>query len=574
MDTTPNTRTDSAADIKNYIDGFTPRNLDIAAWALASGSVRALTREAAPKSVAHARLLLSNLVGLLADPAVWDRTRVPDLAGLLTVATINAHVARASFGSKRTPKGRRDALTRLARVVGNVPEVVRRPKPRWAPDAFLAAGATTPGVPVSALVAARRSLPTPMSGDALKLVVELLTTRTSTEVASDLSQVLTTAPNQPGSTMTSRRTEPAGQARTKPAGKLSRRAQLARAKAAQAARTEAAELAARGIVIPDGTGVRDDIREHLARYSPHKPNRQTWAINRELVTGLVYAYGPTNPRHAQSLASYVLLYATWLSNRPGRDPQIPLTPEEVADPHPLESWLDECAWSDRSKATARSALRRIQRTINPAQAPVKLSYQGPVPPYPAQEADQLVQLVWHQSTIALTRDLCLIAGLGLGAGLDASDLRDLKRDSIKRDDTAAGAVLQVTVPGDGVRGRTVPIRSAYVPLVERGLALHEKTKPADSLLIGKVKDRNNVVGPIAGRSKTADSTPIELRMARLRNTWLVAMLCAPISLADLLPVAGLKSARVITELLPYCPPADQERIERVIALLRNPEPAP
>ena len=64
-----------------------------------------------------------------------------------------------------------------------------------------------------------------------------------------------------------------------------------------------------------------------------------------------------------------------------------------------------------------------------------------------------------------------------------------------------------------------------------------------------------------------DGTSLELRMSRLRNTWLVAQLCAPISLADLLPVAGLASARTVTELISYCPPADEAEVARIVSTL-------
>lgn len=391
-------------------------------------------------------------------------------------------------------------------------------------------------------------------------------------------QTLTEAPNQ-GLSVTNQTPGSDAAASNKPANATpaakptSRRARLAAAKAKQAAaaaHATTAEGASPGPSLPDGSELEANIVARVRAFAPQKKVRQAWTANADLGASLVFAYKPGNPRQAQNLCSYVAPFLTWVDRRPARTPGTPLDVAELLVPGLVDAWIDEVHWSGPSKATARSALRRILRNLDPSAAHLRLEHHKTSAPYTPAEADWFARAAWHQPTTALTRDLCLIVGLGLGAGLDARDLRHLTRAAFAFTEVpgAGTSTLFVSVPGVGPRSRSVPIRTAYVPLVKRGLDLHAQSgKSASTLLIDKVADRNNVVGPLRNRSKTAEGERLEVRMSRLRNTWLVAQMCARVSLADLLPVAGLGSARTVTELLPYCPePSPQER-DQLIAVL-------
>jgi hypothetical protein len=63
------------------------------------------------------------------------------------------------------------------------------------------------------------------------------------------------------------------------------------------------------------------------------------------------------------------------------------------------------------------------------------------------------------------------------------------------------------------------------------------------------------------------TVPVDIEASRLRNTWLVAAMCAPVPLADLLRAAGLRTARTIGDLLPYCPDADPAVIAAALAAM-------
>lgn len=570
---------DPKKDVSAYIAGYTPRTLDADAWALAGDPVRTLVRLAKPHSVAQARLSLSHLVGYLADPATWDRAAAPDLTELLERSRINAHVTRTTFRAARTQATRRDTLYRLGRAAGVIDPAIARPKgDRRTPDSFLLAGATLP-LPVAHLHAARQMLPNP-NVEALQVVGEAVTcaTRKANAHGADVVTVtpwatirtLTEAPNQ-GLTVTNQTPGSDAAASNTPAiaaRPASRRGRLAAAKAKQAAAVAQASTSAARLTVPDGSDLTPAIVARVHAFAPQKKVRQAWTNNAALGAGLVFAYRPGSPRQAQNLCSHVALFLTWMDHRPDRKPGTPLDVTELLVPGLVDAWIDEVHWSGPSKATARSALRRIIRNLDPSAAHLRLEHHKTSAPYTPAEADWFARAAWHQPTTALTRDLCLIIGLGLGAGLDARDLRHLTRDAFTEVPGAGTSNLFVSVPGAGPRSRSVPIRTAYVPLVKRGLDLHAQSgKSASTLLIGKVADRNNVVGPLRNRSKTAEGERLEVRMSRLRNTWLVAQMCARVSLADLLPVAGLGSARTVTELLPYCPePSPQER-DQLIAVL-------
>jgi hypothetical protein len=56
-----------------------------------------------------------------------------------------------------------------------------------------------------------------------------------------------------------------------------------------------------------------------------------------------------------------------------------------------------------------------------------------------------------------------------------------------------------------------------------------------------------------------------LDAARLRSTWLVACMSAPVPLGALLSSSGLRSARTLVDLIKYCPEPDEAQ---VVAALR------
>ena len=119
----------------------------------------------------------------------------------------------------------------------------------------------------------------------------------------------------------------------------------------------------------------------------------------------------------------------------------------------------------------------------------------------------------------------------------------------------------VHVPGGGPRARTVPIRHAYVPLIERALAGHaDAGLRKTDLVVANCPAAVNVATPTLDRIASADGVRHRIQTARLRHTWLVAAMCAPVSMADLMQAAGIRSARTLTELLEHCPTPEPAQV--------------
>lgn len=134
--------------------------------------------------------------------------------------------------------------------------------------------------------------------------------------------------------------------------------------------------------------------------------------------------------------------------------------------------------------------------------------------------------------------------------------------------TGGLTALSAVVALDWAPGRTVVMRQAYVPLLDGAVALYTgQGRAASAPLFGLVESRHNVVCAVTGSSVTATGPGVEISAARLRATWLVAAMCAPVPLAVLLNAAGLRSARTLADLLTYCPPPAQPDIDRVLAAL-------
>jgi hypothetical protein len=89
----------------------------------------------------------------------------------------------------------------------------------------------------------------------------------------------------------------------------------------------------------------------------------------------------------------------------------------------------------------------------------------------------------------------------------------------------------------------------------------------------KYKARRNFL-PVASKStahRVVFATPgegtneVDIQAYRLRASWLVTMMQAPVPLSQLLQAAGLVSTRILFDLVSYCQPIDPSRIQDILA---------
>lgn len=577
-----------SSEIVGRLDRYRPSSLSGREWTLAGPAVRAAVLAANPSDAEDAKGLVSRLCLFLAGPCGWDRTTTPDLAGLLGEAGIAAHLERLHGAAKagKTRENHRADLRRLARAVAGLPprqRAARRPAPALRVRSGELFG--TWSGPLSALAAAwaKRS-GRPLRRDDLDPVVVSLVGRNAacasleasgTMPTSSVAAVLAAA----GDVVTTRgevaansiESSRAGVGRPARSGGLSRAAALRQAKEAMAAAGKPA--GPRLADVPDLSTLDPGVAEAIVSYRPKRVPTESWAAMAAVCQRLVAGYRPPSVQVAGNVGSMVAGFVEWAAGRPGRpDPGAPLGLEELLDVGLVDVYDAHLAADgvpDGSRATRRSVLRRALRSLAATDRPAPIAYQPVAGPYSPAECAAFVRLARHQPSPARRRELSFVVGLGLGAGLDGRDLRHVARDGfadVDLGETSPG--LAVAVAG-GDRPRSVVVRRAYEPLVREALASHDGARRGRTApILGRSQSRRNITTPVMTHAVTARATEtVAIEVNRLRATWLVSAMCAPIPLGVLLAAAGLRSARSLTDLLAHCPAPDPAVVAAALAHL-------
>lgn len=337
-----------------------------------------------------------------------------------------------------------------------------------------------------------------------------------------------------------------------------------RAAALRAARAAIAEQQARPA--PVEPVLSAELAATMEGWAPRNVSSQTWLAVSVAVNTALAAYRPPSARVLANGRSVIVAFALWLHTRPERTATGDLTAVEFCTDGVVDAYLAGplSGTPDASRATVRSVLRRVVRGLAPGSVPEPIAYQPVQPPYSPAECAGFVLMAQHQPTDVLRRTLSALVALGLGAGLGAEDQRAVAPCHIRDVNLGAnGPALVVDVPGP--RARTVVMRAAYQPLLRDALALHAKAGlGATTPLGGTNPDRKNSANGLAARAVTATGTGVDVSVARLRTTWLVACMSAPVPLGALLHASGLRTPRTFTDLLPYCPAPDPDAVAAVL----------
>ncbi len=203
---------------------------------------------------------------------------------------------------------------------------------------------------------------------------------------------------------------------------------------------------------------------------------------------------------------------------------------------------------DSTRATRRSILRRIARRCSPALSNLPdispIAYRRLRAPYAGSEVAAYLRLAAAQPTPGRRRSLLAVLALGLGCGLDCSDLGWVRGWDV---DLALDGVVSVTVCG-GRRPRSVVCLRHYESQL---LSLAERA--GEELLIGgRTLGRHNVTSVALGRLIMDLSVP-PLVVSRLRSTWLLSHLQANTPLPLIMTAAGLQTVRPLEDLLHHLP---------------------
>lgn len=324
------------------------------------------------------------------------------------------------------------------------------------------------------------------------------------------------------------------------------------ARQARLARTAVrAETAQRAASLPDS--IRGYIRD---TYRPLPPVLEHWDHLKEAVEATLAA---SSVRGEDSMRKHVTHLAYFFAWAHASD--LPLAPSTLTRGNVGRYELEALAASGRSTVqTRRSRLSKMADQIHPDQAPVKgppLAHRAVAAPYSPAEMAIVRRVAQVQPTPLLTRQVCLLVGLGAGAGIDSTDLKRLHRHDVTDHGPEGGIEIKVTNlrrSGDNSRTercRTVWVLREYEDLVRTGL----QGLTSQALLLGRDAERANVAARIIERAALYGDVPT-LSQGRLRSTWLAAHLRRTTPLNVLMRAAGLTTARTLVDLLPHLPDED------------------
>ena len=581
------------------LDRYAPSVLSAAAWAWAGPVVIPAIRALPRSSDSLLSPMLAHVCWLLARPGVWDQVSPPDLKAILTPEAIDQATSAEGWpgAPKSTRASYRQNLRRLGRSIGSVPERTQSPTPvaPRAQSTWLQVRDLGPLTAVAGAVQKRgwtlHAASWLRMGDAMAAGGDLSclrhnrgsgsAARTKAGTVADVRLVA-------GACAAASEVEPSSEVipanRTehqtpRPVKRLSRSAAIRQARAAQAtkAATRAAAtkphqpLALPEVAVPE-TELSPKVEGAIETYRMLKAPAQQWEQVAEAVRQGMRAYGAPSTSWVSSQGGHVARFALWVVGRPERARDGALHVAEMADLALVAAYVAGplAETPDGTRATARSVLTRMVHRLRPDTAPERIGYTPIQAPYTPAECAAFVRLARNQPTKDRRRALSALVALGLGAGLDGHDLREVAPVHIREVAlTGDRSVLVVQVPG-GQRPRTVVMREAYADLLREAIDLHNASKRGKNTPLTGVKpDRANVGVAVTQKAVTAKGQGVDISASRLRSTWLLACMCAPIPLSVLLCTAGLRSARTLADLLPYCPAPSDADVQRVLALVSD-----
>lgn len=582
---------------QDRLDRYAPSVLSAAAWAWAGPVVVPAIRDLPRSSDTLLSPMLAHICWLLARPSVWDQTSPPDLKTILTPEVIDQATSAEGWpgAPKSTRASYRQNLRRLGRSIGSVPERTSAPTPvapraqsTWlqvrdlGPLTAVAAAVQQRGWTLHAASWLRLGEEMAAGGDLSCLRADLGSGSAARTEAGTVADVRLVA----GACAAASEVEPSSEVipanRTEhqtpqPVKRLSRSAAIRQARAAQATKAAAraatteppAPLTVPEVAVPE-TELYPKVEEAIATYRMLKAPAGKWAPVAEAVRQGMRAYGAPSASWVSTQGGHVARFALWVADRPERTVDGELRVAELADMALVAAYIAGplADVPDSTRATARSVLTRMVHRLRPDTAPERIGYTPIQAPYTPSECARFVRLARNQPTKDRRRALSALVALGLGAGLDGHDLREIAPAHVREVPLSKDrSVLVVTVPG-GQRPRTVVMRDAYADLLREAIDLHHSAKRGKNTpLTGNKATRANVGSAVTDKAVTATGPGVDISTTRLRSTWLLACMCAPIPLNVLLCTAGLRSARSLADLLPHCPAPSDADVQRILAAI-------
>ncbi|MGI8937087.1 MAG: hypothetical protein ACR2JF_02515 [Iamia sp.] len=289
------------------------------------------------------------------------------------------------------------------------------------------------------------------------------------------------------------------------------------------------------IITPRAPGAHQEpdpeaIVDYIGRYRPRQLAPEVWDAIAEVTREVVIGLAPQTRKAAYNRLWVITGYYAWARGA-GLAVEV-----ETLHPDHVERYV-ATAVSPKSRANVRATLSVAGRTLTRRAPwpPTPIAYprvtiEGP---YSLAEVRVLWQLPARQITAGRHQAVEAVLLLGLGAGLGSRSIQRVTGTDVRRGGDGA---VEVTAHRPD---RIVPVLDRYADQLEALAAAHP------GLLLGSPSRLQNVI------SRYCTHRGVTLRLARLRTTWLVEQIDAPVPLPELLRAAGLVHPGHLVDLLRY-----------------------
>jgi integrase len=280
-------------------------------------------------------------------------------------------------------------------------------------------------------------------------------------------------------------------------------------------------------------------------YRPQLPDGLWEQIRPEFLQS-VAATKTTSAYCAHQDCGTLTRFVKWAVGK-GRDPDL----KSLLKPGVVEQHFEERRGQGaRRAATDRSRLRKIGRAVNPRAGwtpdPTPEGRRTVAFPYTGGEVRGFLDAARTQTTPRWCQVATAMIVFGAGAGLVASELLRVTGEDLSEVHADDGGSRCWTVAVGGTNPRTIPINAMFNQAVEDLL----NETPVGEPVVGRVNlEQRDPWGKTIQHLKWPETLPRPV-LNRLRNTWLVALLNAPVTAAEFCCFAGMKTLKSAEDLLP------------------------
>lgn len=312
--------------------------------------------------------------------------------------------------------------------------------------------------------------------------------------------------------------------------------------------------------------VVDKVALTIKSYTPDLPGEH-WAQIAPFVRQAVSACEQKTPYSARELLVASARHIHWCWQTAG----LPLELDVVFRREVIAEYIAHgCSHMSRASAGNRRSqlLRMSELLLGPAHQVTRLApLPPPDPTSPYSPAETVMLRSWAdgQKTTYRRVNCHVLLGLGMGAGLSASEVIDVQARHVHIDDD--GVLIEVS----GIRARVVPVLTEWEPVLAQ---IASAAIRPDLYLFRPTREKThkNLIGNFVDKTSPGR---VRANTQRMRSTWIVTQLTAGTPPKVLVEAAGVDSLEALTRFLRFVPDVDPAQARRALRdAYRHEDPLP